>query len=235
MKSNSPTRNLRFGPVSTCALAAFCLTGAAVAIAAAPAAPRAAPRPAGAPPAAPAKAPTPARSLAGEADESIPSVLPGRPDLPDKRDDALNGQLGKRYDSLSGGISLRPPAGMKAIREVGKNDIVAFVTDAGPDKPAAGRGGDAVVPVAPPAGNPVDSAVKLVVRRDTFPTPQPLVAAPDEKGVLQPGLLENTVENLLKHVQGDEKLKELLSDAHAKQWAGARVLRQDLTNLGNND
>ena len=134
--------------------------------------------------------------MAGEADESIPSVLPGRPDLPGKRDDAPSGQLGKRYDSLSGGISLRPPAGMTPIREVGKSDIIVFVTDPGPVKPAA-RGADPVVPAPGPAANvATDGPVKLVVRRESFPAPQPLVAGPDEKGAIRPGLLENTVQAL---------------------------------------
>jgi hypothetical protein len=62
-----------------------------------------------------------------------------------------------------------------------------------------------------------DGSWKLAVTRQTFTKPTALTSGPDELGKVRPGLLQNTVELI------------------RKENLGCQVLRQNLTNLGNND
>ena len=98
--------------------------------------------------------------------------------------------LAAPFESLSGGIALRPPADCKPLREAGKDEIVQFRNEAG---------------------------WNLVVSRKSYLKPTALTTAPDRFGQPRPGLLQEAV----AAIQGT--------------YPGCQILRQNLTNLGNND
>lgn len=150
--------------------------------------------------------------------------------------------LGQPFDSLSGGISLRPPADAKSLREVGTDEIVQFVDKAFFEKMEEMRKNPASSLLKPPAVAPqglpgqnsgqaqqyVGPRWSLSVRRRSFPAPQRMIGLRTKIGdppreVFYQGLLEAVA---------DEVKKEAHGDASGPKAAGV-ILRQDTTNLGN--
>ena len=66
-------------------------------------------------------------SIATAQTQSPPSVLPGRPDAAGPGGD--QDLLGETFESLAAGISFRAPAGWKAIRNRGGDEVVQFVDE----------------------------------------------------------------------------------------------------------
>lgn len=62
-----------------------------------------------------------------------------------------------------------------------------------------------------------DKTWSLVVTRKSFPQPKALTEGPDERGHVRPGMMQEFVENL------------------KREYPECKLLRSDLTNLGNND
>jgi len=105
------------------------------------------------------------------------------------------------FESLSGGIAVRYPAGSKALREVENDELMEFRDDA--------------------------RKSSMVIRRQTFPAPMMLTAGKDGRGQVQAGILEQTAAAITRQYADPELLK--------KGQPGLKMLRQDLTNLGNYD
>ncbi len=105
------------------------------------------------------------------------------------------------FESLSGGIAVRYPAGSKALREAERDDLMEFRDDA--------------------------RKSSMVIRRQTYPLPMNLTTGRDGRGRMQPGILEQTAAAITRQY-GDPALMK-------KNQPGIRMLRQDLTNLGNYD
>jgi hypothetical protein len=139
----------------------------------------------------------PAAAPADTQPAAVASVL-GTAAAPAASPVALSDQL---FESLSGGIAIRYPAGSKALREAATDDLIEFRDEA--------------------------RKSSMVIRRQTYPAPMNLTAARDGHGQMQPGILEQTVAAITKQYADPELLK--------KKQPGVKMLRQDLTNLGNCD
>jgi hypothetical protein len=86
------------------------------------------------------------------------------------------------FESLSGGIAVRYPAGSKALREAESDDLMEFRDDA--------------------------RKSSMVIRRQTFPSPMNLTAARDGQGRMQPGILEQTAAAITRQYGDPELLKQ---------------------------
>ena len=159
------------------------------------------PRPAG-----PAASPAAPASPGPPAAANRPAAEPGRSFRAPDKPGPIGGRPGASWPS---GLSRRWPAASpsatrpaaRRMREVGKDDLVELRDDA--------------------------RHWSLIVSRQTYPQPMNLVAARDGKGVVQPGILEQTAAAVTKQYGDPELLK--------KGLPGLKMLRQDLTNLGKYD
>jgi len=133
----------------------------------------------------------------GDYQPLVKSVLAETPEQPGTLV-ALSDHL---FESLSGGIAVKYPAGSKALREVAKDDLMEFRDEA--------------------------RKSSMVISRRTYPSPMNLTAARDGRGQMQPGILEQTAAAIVKQYSDPELMK--------KGLPGLKMLRQDLTNLGNSD
>ena len=115
---------------------------------------------------------------------------------------ALSDQL---FESLSGGIAIRYPAGSKALREVESDDLMEFRDEA--------------------------RKTSMVIRRQTYKLPMNLTAGRDGHGRIQPGILEQTAAAITRQYADPELLKK--AELLKKDLPSLKMLREDLTNLGN--
>src|SRR3954462_350062 len=151
-----------------------------------------------------------AANFARGGEDPAPSpVLPGRPDAAPTTNESADGSgvLGPKFSSLSAGIELRPPAGLKEVARNNADEIVRYSSEA--------------------------KKWDLVVARQSFSKPVPMDLTKDATGIVRQGMLSLTAERFKIETPGAEILRTDMINLgeHTVGMIAARYSGQSETRL----